>query len=276
MKLTSLIAALAASAGLALSARAVPTVSTTANDLVLGFRAVSGTGSSFNLEVDLGAFTDYTSGAYSTGVHQITALSAADLSATYGSDWNSGSSTVRWGIVGNDSDSNNNFVSNVFASKVASVAGVQSVPYDAVFGSTVDSAVGNVSSVVFGLNGQTSTANSSSSALVTASNGVSWSSNQFIQPGISFNVFDTDNVFENNTNFTSGYKVSDLYQLTDGAVTYVGSFGLASDGKLYYSSSAASFSAVPEPSTYAAILGVAALGFVAVRRRRQARLAAAA
>lgn len=274
MKLRSSLTAFAAFASLALAAGA-QTLSTTASDLLLGFRASSGTGSSSNLEVDLGAFTSFTSdGSYADGaLHLIGNLSAADLSDTYGASWNS-RSDLTWGIVGTTGNALSGFT--VFASKMEATAGVQSDAYDSRSKATLNSAATAINPAISNLSGLATTANSSFATVVASSDSISWSHFQASTPGISFNTFDTDGIFENNTNFSSGYIVSDLYKLSANTVAYVGSFALASDGKLYYSSSAASFSAVPEPSTYAAILGVAVLGFVAVRRRRQARLVAAA
>jgi hypothetical protein len=48
--------------------------------------------------------------------------------------------------------------------------------------------------------------------------------------------------------------------------TFIGTFNLQSNGELFFFGT----SAIPEPSTYAALLGVVTLGIVAIRRRRQA------
>lgn len=68
----------------------------------------------------------------------------------------------------------------------------------------------------------------------------------------------------------SDYRL-DLYQLVpNGSVTKtdgtdLGYFTLANDGVLTFTATA-----IPEPSTYAAILGAAAMGFVMIRRRKEA------
>jgi hypothetical protein len=245
----------------------------TYNNLIMGFRSTGSTGSTFNLTVDLGLITDYTSGGtFADGnMHQITNLGSTDIASTYGSGWAS-DSAITWGVAAAKGAASK----IVYATSAETTIGTVSTPYDSTVVSARNTAGGLIQGVLNGFDGQTGLSGGSYSAQVTASNGDSWSSLEFQQAGNSFGAFDTA-VFENGTNFGSNnYIVSDLYKIAGSGVTYVGSFGLASDGKLYYSSSAASFSAVPEPSTYAAILGVAALGFVAVRRRRQARLAAAA
>jgi hypothetical protein len=50
----------------------------------------------------------------------------------------------------------------------------------------------------------------------------------------------------------------------DLASTLLGTFNLSNSGQLTFTA------AIPEPSTYAALLGIATLGFVAIRRRKQA------
>ena len=51
---------------------------------------------------------------------------------------------------------------------------------------------------------------------------------------------------------------------------YLGTFSLASNGNFSFT---AALTAVPEPSTYAALLGLGTLAIVAIRRRRQAAVA---
>jgi len=67
---------------------------------------------------------------------------------------------------------------------------------------------------------------------------------------------------------TVGSTSLKLWELTPGtgAGTLLGTFNLSSSGLTFTSAMVA----IPEPSTYAAILGVATLGFAALRRRKQA------
>jgi hypothetical protein len=51
---------------------------------------------------------------------------------------------------------------------------------------------------------------------------------------------------------------------SDELPTLIGTLNLSSTGQLTFTA------AIPEPSTYAALLGIATLGFVAIRRRKQA------
>lgn len=70
------------------------------------------------------------------------------------------------------------------------------------------------------------------------------------------------------------YSAVDLYQFSGavGAFTskFLGTLALTNTGELFFT--AAQAAAIPEPSTYAALLGVVTLGVVAIRRRRQAAL----
>jgi len=68
------------------------------------------------------------------------------------------------------------------------------------------------------------------------------------------------------------FSAEDLYSVSAGSSKYLGTFALYTDddcgghkaGDLTFTASA-----IPEPSAYAAILGVASLGFVAIRRRQK-------
>jgi len=60
-----------------------------------------------------------------------------------------------------------------------------------------------------------------------------------------------------------------FHKANEGAIngaTDLGTFALSSGGELTFTA----FTAIPEPSTYAAILGALTIGFVAIRRRRAA------
>ena len=69
---------------------------------------------------------------------------------------------------------------------------------------------------------------------------------------------------------TVGSTSLKLWEMTPGTGpgTLLGTFNLDSTGLTF------TVSAIPEPSTYAAILGIATLGFVAIRRRKQVQLLA--
>ena len=111
-----------------------------------------------------------------------------------------------------------------------------------------------------GVIGATSTANSNFTAtMASGDNGYTY--NITATTGALWNVFDSSAKLENST---SGTSTMELFQLNPGAAHGIDL------GTLTLSSSGMTFTAIPEPSTYAMILGVFALGFVMLRRRAQA------
>lgn len=245
-------------------------VTASGSNLILGFRASGGTGAASNLEVVLGSVNNFTTGTNTTaGIHLVANLSPIDLSGTYGSSWNT-RSDLTWGIAAATGVSKTLYAT--FAESIAGTAFPQG-SIDVQIQALRDSAGGVIQSVPSGLNGNYPfTVNSSTSAIVPASDGSSWTSLAFASPGAAFGFFDTS-TFENNTTVSGGsYVVSDLYKFTTAdTALYIGSFALNSAGQLFFSTTASDFAAtpVPEPSTYAAIAGVLALGVVAWRRQQK-------
>jgi len=269
---------------LAIPAQAQSTITAGFNDLVLGFRATSGTGSTLNLEVDLGSVSQFQSPSSSS--FTIAHLSALDISGTYGSSWNAAGSSVSWGIVGTTGATAAGPgvpAKTVWATKPWDVSGATDLAGTAWNrGSTfAQQAPANAIATLFtgpnALNGATSTANSAYSAVFTAgtpNSDSTWSSLDLKTANVSFGYFNP--TVDQTADFSlaqGSYLLSDLYQITpgSGASTYLGTFGLAADGTLTFATSSSFFTTtVPEPSTYAAIAGALALGLVAIRRRRQA------
>ncbi len=270
-----LTVALLALVGMGTSARAT-LVTANLNDLILGFRATGGTGAATNLEVNLGNVSQF----YGvSGTFGLSALSAADLVATYGSDWNTRTDLV-WGIVGTTGSaagttigSNTLAASTLWATRSESTPGLQSTPWTQGASEFAQQGAANTISTLYSgavgsLGGKTSTGNSTVSATIGTSSLGSWSNKEGTNAS-AFTFFNPKSQFENGTN--GSLHVSDLYELQSvaGSASYLGSFALTSDGALSFSSTPSGAAAVPEPSTYAAILGAVTLGFVAFRRRAQ-------
>jgi hypothetical protein len=111
-----------------------------------------------------------------------------------------------------------------------------------------------------GIVGAMSTANSNFTAIMASTdNGYTY--NITATTGALWNVFTSANKLENTT---AGISTMELFQLNPGAAHGIDL------GTLTLSSSGLTFTAIPEPSTYAMILGVFALGFVMLRRRAHA------
>ncbi len=99
----------------------------------------------------------------------------------------------------------------------------------------------------------------------------SWKA-QAIAGSSSFTLFNPSTQFAiaaSATALGANYSAVDLYQVQSSNVsTFLGTFALYTSAGGGYSVGDLTFTAVPEPSTYAAILGVMTMGIVMIRRRR--------
>ena len=84
------------------SAMSAATITAGVNDLILGFRAASGTGAASNLEVDLGNINSFTTLAAGGTIDFSSRLSATDLNATFGTF---NRTTVTFGVAGTTGNS---------------------------------------------------------------------------------------------------------------------------------------------------------------------------
>ena len=276
------VAALAVLCGAVLSASAQ--VSSGVSDLVLGFRQGAG---STSLEINLGNITQFT-GNTAAGISGTLSLGNLDalLTSTYGASWAS-DSTLNWGVAGtagtlsaatNGQAARTLWVSDVWTTAAGTLGTQNSVAYGTAFGTSVaGTAASKISNVYNGLSGATAAQTLSGSAVALPSGGNAWLT-QETTGASAFTVAGLTNTKFNNqvTRLATGtsYSASDLFSITPinaatSSSTFFGTFALATDGSLSFTGSV---SAIPEPSTYAAIFGAAVLGFVAVRRRRQTAL----
>jgi hypothetical protein len=245
-------------------------VITSTGDLVLGFQITdnAGTGATTDLEVDLGAYSNFTTLEGSGSVLNLNVggvvdsglggLSATDLSSTYGAGWNS-RTDLTWSVFGTRGNpSKESFLSS---------------PSGATLNDETSTPLGNLSgkmgTVVTNLNGQAQTANSAtaSTALQTSTVG----SYTFQITGNNAFTSDWNNggsVGGTQQGVSSAGATSlELFDLTNHSSSTpgieVGTFTLGSNGSLTFTAT----SAVPEPSTYA-LMGVGAFMLMLVMRRR--------
>jgi hypothetical protein len=189
---------------------------------------------------------------------------ASVLSSTFGSGWATDTGFL-WsaaGTTGSAPTQRDNFIGAAATGSpldgVTATAAAWNTPV-----TSGGSSVANKIITVFGgasstLGGTTVVANTVASAWanVNAENGTTaWG--QF-----------TKSVYEQ-----AGAGAVDLFNLNSVASpstpgTFIGTFNLTSSGELFFYGAA-----IPEPSTYAALLGAVTLGIVAIRRRRQAAMA---
>lgn len=244
------------------------------NDLILGFRATGGVGSSQNLQVDLGSFSMYKGQAAGTTVTITNLLTGSafgsnTISAIYGSSWNT-RADVLWGVAGTvingQTGPGGEVGRSLYAAAIATGSLLDGTATSIGYNRASALTQGTPSAKIGGLYGafgvntviapQTSDLNS-------------WSIQYGNTPApFGYGTFPQVK-FDNNTAISGSYVASDLYEMLPGtgAGTYLGTVGIFSNGDVTFT--AAGTAAVPEPSTYAAIIGAAVLGFVALRRRNQ-------
>jgi len=263
--------ALMAAAALAAHAQVVP------GDVVVGFR--TGTTGNNNLEIDAGNASSLVSTAISDGGTVVlgnfnTALNA--LSATWTTGTTTATGALNWGAVGTIQAGDGSI--QTYASSKWTTAGVfgtqNTTAYSPV--SALGTANTKTTSIYSGFNGVNPAATFGTSITIAGSSLSSWAANGG-NTGSSFVGQYSNTAFSNLAKplASQTYAASDLYNLvglsadgnTPASVNFLGTFSLSNSGVLSFTA------AIPEPSTYAAILGVATLGFAALRRRKQALLA---
>ena len=242
--LTAFLAAL----GLALPAMAQ--VQANLGDLILSFRATGGAGQNVNLEVDLGSVAQFQGLAAGTTL-SVSRLNVNDLIATYGASWAT-RTDLFWSVIGTAGRVGafgSSPIATLWATNGELAVGTQSTPWTPGSNGAQFNASSQIEALLFSgpgsLNGATATANSSSSANINALLAGSYAYQDTFQPGTSFSFFNPsiDNTVKADT---TGYAVSDLYELRAGASasTYLGSFGLAANGTLTFATSPSFFTAV--------------------------------
>jgi len=227
------------------------TVSAGSEDLILGFEVTDGAGqgATTDLEIDLGSASLFTA-SYSQTFSQVL---AADLTATYGSNWAT-RGDISWGVAGVLSDGS---TSNAFDLTSQTVPKTSN-------NNGLASGFSAISALAGGLNNQTALT-SSSAADVSTTQASSWKGERTVSASSDFNALSGAGVSE--TTSTTGSI--DLYQFEPSTArpapnaTDLGTFSLTSGGVFTFTGEAA---AVPEPSAYA--LGICALVLFVVLRRR--------
>ncbi|MBV8225492.1 MAG: PEP-CTERM sorting domain-containing protein [Verrucomicrobia bacterium] len=272
-----LTTALVGLAGAALSvstANAQSKINVSAGDLVLGFFATSGTGAGQDLEVDLGNAEKYITATPGQVINLSgsTGLALADITATYGAGWAS-NSTLEWGVIAGNTVTAiaGATIDSIWASDPETTPGTVSTPWVASTRSFQANGSSEALTAEIGLNGATSTANSSEAAVINGAIGDSYQATDNASAGASFDYFNGNFAVDNPvTNVTSSKNsLSQLDALyTSTAVNHnavvLGTFDLNTTTGTF------TFTAVPEPSSIG-LTGVGFLsliGFVALRRRR--------
>jgi hypothetical protein len=292
MKTKYILSALLA-AGLASVAHAqtAPAV----DDLVVGFRSSSSSVAN-NYEVDLGAVVNYQGLAAGT-VENLSSLANLNLSGDFTSSSLFGASaftnsTVTWGAVatsGATGDAINAAETSMVSQSDGTITAppsswVASSPENSIYTEVTDPSLSTRGTKIQNVeNGPQSSNGFTASSTPTNAGYLAGTISKTAPDSWQAWLTSSSNGFGNplsdaNTKLAlasgSGtYSVLDIYSYGDSGGTtgihgsYLGSLELGSDGTLLFSN----FDpvAIPEPSVYAAILGAACLGFVAIRRRKQ-------
>ncbi|MGH8046230.1 MAG: PEP-CTERM sorting domain-containing protein [Chthoniobacterales bacterium] len=251
------------------SAKATLTYS--AGDLFLGFRATDGQGANKDYLVNIGQASLYAPGGGSFNLNTVgvTGL-AADLSANtlFGSEWNtlrSDDSVVTWAVFGTTYTGAGAFTSPVLFvtnQRDQSNISIQSTPWEQRSNGAQLTTVSKFQQVAgyykdFGV----ATVNDARGTLQDATNASSYG--KFTSTGLDFAVWATiQGDFSNGTS----NSVLDLYRIDPGSSdsVYQGSFRINDSGIVTYTA------AVPEPSSVALVGVVASLVAIIAYRRRKA------
>jgi len=237
-------------------------------DLILGFRADGGTGQSSNVLVDLGAASSFGDQASAFSLGSI-------LTSTYGANWAT-RSDLHYGVFGASGTAKN---STAWASQAEDIAGTAQTN---IFtngngdGTYVNGAIntGRSGYTTFQAYASGLTAVSSNVYVGDATAVAGWTNQEGKSAGVSWNfVSPYIDTTLTNTGASkldgSAYGVLDLFKVTNNATVALGGLGLNSAGNVAFQTDVTNFAvvAIPEPSTYAIVLGALTIGFVALRRR---------
>ncbi len=256
-------------------------------DLLVGFRASGGTGASTTFVYNIGSSVGFRDNPDQGSLANI----GSQLSATYGADWYT-RSDVSWGVIGVYSNGNPQFdagvvggdpASTIYASRSASDfesstawgTGTAFSRAQVVSAATQVVSFAHTGTPVAGTFAfQNAAADTGGfGAFVDTSATNDWAN--YTAPAADFGLF-TGGV-EGTFGTGTDYAYLDLYRIlstTAGAVptgtrglgSYVTTFYINSTGQIF-----AGTSAIPEPSTYAALVGAAAIGLAGFRRRYTSR-----
>ena len=236
-------------------------VSAGAGDLLLGFRAPSGTGAEFNLMVNLGPASHFSAAAAGTTEVLSARLSAEDLRAVYGDDWAT-RPELSWGIVGTTGTTaiGTYPARTIWASAPEETAGTASTAWARASVSGLQNSSGTIFTMYAGslgsFTGAPATANSVFAAKINPSLDGSWTKQEDVTANQSFRRF-TPTVRKAAGAFPAagsaydgtGYAVLDLWEIRPTSAAepisiptkLVGAFGLNSAGKLVFSNDLTKF-----------------------------------
>ncbi|HSI16017.1 MAG TPA: PEP-CTERM sorting domain-containing protein [Chthoniobacter sp.] len=234
-------------------------MSYTQGDILIGFRATSGTGSTLNYVIDVGQSIFSAAPGATVDLGNF----GADLSGSslgFGSTWFT-RNNVKWGVFG--STASGDIASTLYAGVQELPVGTQATGYPTDTSANQNTTLSAINQAAARYATAGTAANAANATFQNTSDSNHYS--QFLSGGNWFGPFASSS-FESTLNGTT--KAIDLFRETPDNVTpgtltgtYVGRFVIDSTGELTFTK------AVPEPSTLTALAGGAAL-LGLVRRRR--------
>ena len=221
------------------------------NDLMIGFRASGGTGSSDSYLVNIGSAANFNTNrdAATLSLGGI----GADLTAKYGGDWYS-RSDLFWGMFGTTISA----APTLYSSVARSDSNAQSTPPPSVTDPNNRSGTASqITSVTSAFNLLSPTANSTNAAFQPNTASPSSYNYQVTQSGTDFGSISQWNNIQGNLN-----QILDLYGQNNSGTFWRGGFSLNNSGTIAFNPTI-----IPEPSTYA-LLGIGAVLLGAAYRRK--------
>jgi hypothetical protein len=211
-------------------------------DVFVGFRATSGTGSSYSYLVKLGQDTVFRNAASGSSVVLSLGDLGADLTATFGADWNT-RSDLYWGVFGE----RNGVVPIVYGSNARTDVNVASSAWPVLNDQRRSAVLSAISSVVyynFGYSGSVATANSPVGTIQTNSSNLSSYATQVGTAGTTdFSSLSQWSSIEGN--FGSGVSGTalDLYRFPSAStVTRLGVFKISGAGVITFTVASSGYS----------------------------------
>jgi hypothetical protein len=234
IKSLSVVALLAAATSSSFAAFGV------ANDLVVGFTNAAN-GASVDVEINAGQL----SSLITPGTHVIGNF-ASVLNSSFGTDWSlvsfAGISATKLSAGGSE------YVTSQWLNNTGTLGVANSTTFGTESSGTINSGITKVSSVFSG---------------AVTGNTISNTVAQSFAKNLWFNQAPTVAQSKIGTLTTGQFSAADLYLIkagVDTATTFQGTLAVYQNGDV-------TFTVIPEPSTYAIILGALTIGFVALRRR---------
>jgi len=256
-------------------------VTYTVGDLLVGFRASGGTGADTTFVFNIGSSVGFRNSPNQGPLANV----GTQLSSVYGPSWFN-RSDVSWGVIGVRSNANPQFdtavvggdpVSTIYASRGGT--GVQTtIAWGTPNAFTRAPVVGTATQIVsFAHSGSVVAGTFSFQTAAPGTNGFGafvptsvtndWAN--YTAPNSDFGLF-TGGI-ENTFGTVNQFSYLDLYRIlaTTTGADPIGVLGRGSYVTSFTIDSAGQISAIPEPSSAAALIGLIALGAVASRRRRR-------